>query len=114
MLRVNSARAGSCAWWTAGTSATMIAIAPVAWTDMKTELVDRASGDSAEEVAVEPCHRVDTGQQCGGQAIGDALHAEDHAGDRVVSEALASEGTAKVHVGQMVPRRPREGTHPDG
>lgn len=36
MLRVNSARAGSCAWWTAGTSATMIAIAPVAWTAMKT------------------------------------------------------------------------------
>jgi hypothetical protein len=39
---VKRARAGSSPPWTAGTSATTIAIAPVAWTAMNAELVKRA------------------------------------------------------------------------
>ena len=39
---VNSARCGSLPVWTAGTSATMMAMAPVAWTAMNEELVKRA------------------------------------------------------------------------
>ena len=41
-LSVNSAAAGSRDPWTAGTSATMTAIAPVAWTAMNVELVASA------------------------------------------------------------------------
>ena len=37
---MNNARAWSSAVWTAGTSATMMAMAPVAWTAMKDELVN--------------------------------------------------------------------------
>jgi hypothetical protein len=39
---VNRARAGSLASWTAGTSATTMDIAPVAWTAMNAELVKKA------------------------------------------------------------------------
>ena len=39
---VNNARAGSAAAWTAGTSATIIAIAPVPWMAMNDELVASA------------------------------------------------------------------------
>jgi hypothetical protein len=37
---VNSARCGSAPEWTAGTSAMTMAMAPVAWTAMKAELVN--------------------------------------------------------------------------
>ena len=40
--RVHSARSGSSPECTAGTSATTIAMAPVAWTAMNAELVNRA------------------------------------------------------------------------
>ncbi len=49
------------------------------------------SAEHAEQVAVEPEHRVDPGQQAPGQPVGHALAAEHDPGDRVLLQRVGPE-----------------------
>ena len=50
-----------------------IAMAPVAWTAMKAELVKNKPPNGAEEVCVKARKGADPGEQAGGEAVGNAL-----------------------------------------
>ena len=88
--RVTSARAGSLELSSASTSEISIAIAPVACTAMKVELVASAPAERADHVGVQAVDRVDAGQQAGGEPVGHRLHTQHQAGDRVAAQVPAT------------------------
>ena len=95
---MNSARAGSAARCTAGTSAIIIAIAPVPCTTMNADDVVERAADRADHVPVQAGKRVHPREQAGRQTVGHALHPEHEPGHCVLPQRPPAEPERAPHI----------------
>ena len=58
---------------------------------------EKRATDRAEQVCVKARKRVDPGEQASGEAVGNALHAEYQAGDRVLAQGVTPDRETESH-----------------
>ena len=58
---------------------------------------EKRATDGAEQVCVKARKRADPGEQAGGEAVGNALHAEHQAGDGVLAQRVTPDPEAESH-----------------
>ena len=63
---------------------------------------EKRATDRAEQVSVQARERADPGAQAGGEAVGNALHAEHQAGDGVLAQRVTPDREAEFHVRALV------------